>query len=46
MTFHVNPPQDNKLPRNDAAWNAFVQEFRDSSDIKTAYLTCSTTPAP
>lgn len=45
MTFHVNPPNPSaNLPRNDDAWKAYVQKYRDSSDIKTEYLTCSTTP--
>lgn len=44
MTFHVNPPQDPKLPRNDDAWKAFVQKYRDSSDLTKEYYTCSTTP--
>jgi hypothetical protein len=47
MTFHVNPPRpDSKLPRDDDAWKAYVQKYRDSSDIQNEYLTCSTTPAP
>ena len=45
MTFHVNPPRsDSKLPRNDDAWKAYVQKYSDSSDLKTEYVTCSTTP--
>jgi ABC-type nitrate/sulfonate/bicarbonate transport system substrate-binding protein len=44
MTFHINPPHDGKLPRNDDAWKAYVQKYRDSSDLKTEYVTCSPTP--
>ena len=44
MTFHVNSPRpDIKLPRDDDAWKAYVQKYRDSSDLKTEYLTCSMT---
>ncbi|HEV2578493.1 MAG TPA: hypothetical protein VGU25_14915 [Acidobacteriaceae bacterium] len=45
MTFHVNPPRpDNNLPRNNDAWKAYVQKYRDSSDLKTEFVTCSMTP--
>ena len=44
MTFHVNPPHDIKLPRNDDAWKAYVKQYQDSSDMKTEYITCSPTP--
>lgn len=45
ITFHINPPKpDANLPRDNDAWKAYVQKYRDSSDIKTQYITCSETP--
>lgn len=46
MTFHVNPPHDTNLPRNDDAWKAYVKQYQDSSSIKSEYLTCSPAPIP
>ena len=41
ITYHINPPRsDQKLPRNDDAWKAFVKMYRDSSRLKTEYITC------
>jgi hypothetical protein len=38
MTVHINAPV--KRPPNDAAWDAFVAEFRASSDIVTQTYAC------
>jgi len=41
ITYHINPPSnDRKLPRNDDAWKAYVKMYRDSSTLKTQYITC------
>jgi hypothetical protein len=41
LTFHVNPPDSKHTPnRNDDAWKAYVKMYRDSSDLKSEYLTC------
>ena len=37
MTFHVRPPSD---VTQDAAWNAYVKQYRDNSDIKSEYNVC------
>jgi hypothetical protein len=39
VTFHVNPP-DTSTFKTDAAWDAYVKQYRDSSDIKEQYTTC------
>ncbi len=38
LTLHLNAPAERPAP--DAGWNAFVQEFRDSSDILTETRVC------
>ena len=41
ISFHVRPPSSARTPkRGDAAWNAYVQMYRDSSEIKAEYMTC------
>ncbi|HLX46551.1 MAG TPA: hypothetical protein VKR43_24050 [Bryobacteraceae bacterium] len=41
LTYHVNPPGPARTPnRGDAAWNAYVKQYRDSSDLKSEYMTC------
>lgn len=40
ITYHINPPSSTSIPRGDAAWNAYVQMYRDSSDLKSEYVTC------
>jgi hypothetical protein len=37
MTFHVRPPSGAK---HDAAWDAYVKQYRDNSDIKYEYNIC------
>ena len=41
ITYHTNPPEANeKLPRNDADWNAYVKMYNDSSTVKSISLSC------
>jgi hypothetical protein len=41
LTYHVNPPGPARTPtRGDTAWNAYVKQYRDSSDLKSEYMTC------
>lgn len=41
ITTHVMPATRSTGPRPDqAAWDAFVKMFSDSSTIKTSYMTC------
>jgi len=39
VTYHVRPPGV-KQADHDAAWDAYVKQYRDSSDIKNEYTTC------
>jgi len=44
ITYHINPPEDNeKLPRNDDAWKAYVKMYNDSSTVKSITLSCMPT---
>jgi hypothetical protein len=38
VTLHVRPPAAEG--KHDAAWDAYVKEYRDSSDIRSEYRTC------
>lgn len=38
MTFHVRPP--NLTGKPDAAWDAYVKQYRDTSDIKSETTVC------
>ena len=41
LTYHVRPPAQERTPhRGDAAWNAYVKQYRDNSEIKNEYTTC------
>jgi hypothetical protein len=41
LTYHINPPGQARTPnRGDAAWTAYVKQYRDSSDLKNEYVTC------
>ena len=41
LTYHINPPgPDRTSNRGDAAWNAYVKQYRDNSDLKNEYTTC------
>ena len=37
MTFHINPPTE---VQHDAAWDAYVKLYRDSSDVVQEYQIC------
>lgn len=41
-SVHLNPPSSR--PANDAAWDAFVAEFRANSDIATETMLCVEKP--
>jgi hypothetical protein len=44
ITYHINPPEDNeKLPRNDDGWKAYVKMYNDSSTVKSITLSCMPT---
>jgi hypothetical protein len=38
VSYHVRPPRG-PVDR-DAAWNDYVKQYRDSSDITSEYMTC------
>jgi hypothetical protein len=38
ISYHIRPPDSTGT--HDAAWDAYVKQYRDTSDIKTTYLTC------
>ncbi len=41
VTHHVRPPGPSQVgPKHDAAWDAYVKQYRDTSDIKSEYTTC------
>ena len=41
VTYHVRPPGGKETaPKQDTAWDAYVKQYRDTSDIKSSYLTC------
>jgi hypothetical protein len=41
MSFHLRPPGTSRIPnKNDAAWEAFVKQYRDNSDLKSEYSAC------
>jgi len=40
MSYHFYPAGDSKTPPRDAAWDAFVKMFADTSTIKVSYMTC------
>jgi hypothetical protein len=41
MSFHLRPPAPSRTPnKNDAAWEAFVKQYRDNADLKSEYLAC------
>jgi hypothetical protein len=43
ITTHTEPASQTKGPAHDAAWDTFVTMFKDSSTIKTQYITCVAT---
>jgi hypothetical protein len=38
ISYHVRPPEG--PVKHDAAWDAYVKQYRDTSDIKSEYMTC------
>jgi hypothetical protein len=40
LTYHIRPPGPGRVQTGDASWNAFVQQYRDNSEIKAEYVTC------
>ena len=42
MTFHVRPPSESssEIAKDQAGWDAYVKQYRDSSDIKSEYRVC------
>jgi hypothetical protein len=47
VSYHVNPPsREATMPKHDAAWDAYVKQYRDTSEIKSEYLTCMPKLAP
>lgn len=41
VTYHVRPPGPAQTgSKRDAAWDAYVKQYRDTSDIKNEYMTC------
>jgi len=41
VTYHVRPPGGKETAaKRDAAWDAYVKQYRDTSDIKSSYVTC------
>jgi hypothetical protein len=41
VTYHVHPPNEAQAEaKKDAAWDAFVKQYRDTSAIKEEYVTC------
>jgi hypothetical protein len=44
LTFHYYPSTVGGEPKHDAAWDAFVKLFSDSSTIKDTYFVCVPKP--
>lgn len=41
LTYHINPPGQARTPnRGDAAWDAYVKQYRETSELKNEYMTC------
>lgn len=40
MTFHIQLP-NSAPPKPDAAWDAYVKQYNDSSVVKESFVTCS-----
>lgn len=41
ISYHVRPPRRAEVgPKRDAAWDAYVKQYRDTSDLKSEYTTC------
>ena len=42
IAFHVRPPsgRPSVAAKDQAGWDAYVKQYRDSSDIKAEYMAC------
>jgi hypothetical protein len=41
ITYHIRPPGSAQTQsKRDAAWDAYVKQYRDASDLKNEYMTC------
>lgn len=41
VTYHIRPPGSAQTQaKKDAGWDAYVKQYRDTSDIKSEYMTC------
>ena len=41
ITYHISPASATQTqPQHDAAWDAYVKQYRDTSDIKSSYFSC------
>ena len=38
VTYHVRPPHEEATAKRDAAWDAYVKQYRDTSDLKSTYV--------
>jgi len=44
LTYHIRPPGAGRVTPGDEAWNAYVKQYQQHSEIKAEYVTCM--PAP
>jgi hypothetical protein len=40
ISYHIQSTHG-EAPKHDAAWDAYVKQYNDSSQVKTTYITCS-----
>jgi hypothetical protein len=40
LSYHIRLPQQRLPNRGDAAWNAYVKQYQETSEIKSEYMTC------
>ena len=40
LSYHFRLPQQRLPNRGDTAWNAYVKQYQDTSEIKSEYMTC------
>lgn len=47
ITYHIRPPGGGQTqPKRDAAWDAYVKQYRETSSIKSEYFSCMPKLAP
>lgn len=39
LTYHVTT-QNSEQPKHDAAWDAYVKQYQETSNLKSTYFTC------